>query len=318
MLIINSDGTRDTATTLVYSMFEVMRTRGLEVENANPEIVISAIEDKLMKKLVRDKKGQCEKEQTNCITDSTSSKELCSWQKVEYDIEDITPDQTQDKWQVFEELGKAHNTTSNACVLIAAMSTSLKGLGLKTLLQNTVHPLVNIQIPPGLFNTPEAGDGETAEEKSQDDILKEINKCCFPRPSKVKEANDITCALAALVYFKLKQQLICGTHQFEATARYKINQKWLSEILHRKRYLGGMQWKCKVSDTKEDPEVIDDNNNEEEDVEDEEMGDTEKQGQKRKFAEDNDDEDDFQSATQKQFITKPVKKNHLARKKDNK
>ena len=93
MLIINSDSTQDIATTLVYSMFEVMRTRGLEVNNTNPEIVISTIEDKTMKELVQYKRGQCEEEQMNCIMDSEPNKKLCSWQKVAYDIDDIMPDQ---------------------------------------------------------------------------------------------------------------------------------------------------------------------------------------------------------------------------------
>ena len=55
----------------------------------------------------------------------------------------------------------------------------------------------------------------------------------------MEDANDVTYALAALVYFKLKQQLLGGAKQFEVAAKYKINQKNLSEILHGKKYLVG-------------------------------------------------------------------------------
>lgn len=52
VLLLKSDGKQDIATLPVYSMFEVMRTRGLEVDNANPEIIINAIEDVTMKKFM--------------------------------------------------------------------------------------------------------------------------------------------------------------------------------------------------------------------------------------------------------------------------
>ena len=73
-----------------------------------------------------------------------------------------------------------------------------------------------------------------------------------------------------------------------------------------------------MSGTKDDPEVIDYDNNDEEDENEEETGDREKQGQKQKFKEDNDDDDNFQSSEQKKFTMKPVKKNCLGRKKENK
>lgn len=58
MLLLKSEGTQDIASTLVYSMFEVIHTHGLEVDSANPELEINAIEDVTMKKLVRYTKGQ--------------------------------------------------------------------------------------------------------------------------------------------------------------------------------------------------------------------------------------------------------------------
>ena len=58
----------------------------------------------------------------------------------------------------------------------------------------------------------------------------------------VEDAN-VTHALVALVYFKLKQQLLEGAKQFKVAVRYKVPQKCLSEILHGNKYLGGKQGK---------------------------------------------------------------------------
>ena len=94
--------------------------------------------------------------------------------------------------------------------------------------------------------------------------------------SRVEDASDVTCALAALVYFKLKQQLLGGAKQFEVVAIYKINQKWLSEILHGKKYLGGKQAKHRASGTKDNPKVVDDESKEKAEEEKEEDEEEEK------------------------------------------
>ena len=74
-----------------------------------------------------------------------------------------------------------------------------------------------------------------------ENILKDINKMCFTKPLKLEDTNNLTWVLATLVYIKLKQQTIRDAHQFEAATRYKINQKCLSEILHRKKHLDSKQ-----------------------------------------------------------------------------
>ena len=228
------DGIQDIATTFMYSMFKVMRTCGLEVDNANPDIVIGAIQDKMMKQLVKFKRGQTEEGQTSSISCEVPDKELPSWQRVAYQLEDITPDKTQDIRQIFKELAKAYDAMGNACSLIAALSTDLKGPELKLLLQNTLQLLISLKMPEKILEAAETSDSEDKDETTLDDILKEINKTCFPKPSKVEDTNDVTCALAALVYFNLKQQLLGSANQFEVAARYKINQKHLIEILHGK------------------------------------------------------------------------------------
>ena len=94
------------------------------------------------------------------------------------------------------------------------------------------------------------------QEESEEKKMKQIFQTCFPHPAKVKDENDITRALAALVYFKLHQQIIGSAKQFEAVAHYIVNQKRLSKIIHRKKYFGGKQ-KCKGKGTEDDPEILD-------------------------------------------------------------
>ena len=191
------------------------------------------------------KRKQPEEGQASHIVFEVSDKEPPSWQRVPYQMYDITPDQTQDIRQIFQELTKAHDTVSNACGLITALSTDLKEPGLNLLLQNSIWPLVSVKIPEGIFVLADTSDNENKDKTSQNDILKEIIKTCFLRPCIVEDANDGTHVLAALVYFKLKQQLLGGAKQFEAAVRYKVPQKCLSEFLHGKKYLGGKQGKRK-------------------------------------------------------------------------
>ena len=88
ILIMDLDCTQDTATTFVYSMFEVMRTHGLEVNNTNPEIVIDEIQDNTMKALIIFKKRQSEEGQPSRVQCKAPDEEPPSWQRVAYQLED--------------------------------------------------------------------------------------------------------------------------------------------------------------------------------------------------------------------------------------
>ena len=57
MLLLMTDGKNELAPMLVYSVFDVICSRGLEIEKGNPEIVINSIQDQKMTELVAYKKG---------------------------------------------------------------------------------------------------------------------------------------------------------------------------------------------------------------------------------------------------------------------
>ena len=116
--------------------------------------------------------------------------------------------------------------------------------------------------------------------------------------------NDITRALAALMYFKLHQQIIGSAKQFKAVAHYSVNQKRLSEVIHGKKYLRKKQ-KHKGKGTEDDPEILHKEEELEEEGEEEEEitkeGDIE--DRKRKRIDDDNKDDDFTQAPKK-FSTK--------------
>ena len=45
MILLMTDGKYELVPTLVYSVFDVMCSRGLEIEKGNPEIMINSIQD---------------------------------------------------------------------------------------------------------------------------------------------------------------------------------------------------------------------------------------------------------------------------------
>lgn len=141
---------------------------------------------------------------------------------------------------------------------------SVKGTDLRLILQKIVWPTININVPPGILGEEKvAATTSQSELQSSDKDRESICKECFPVPSRLKNANDLTKGLAATVYYKLKQQIFCWAKQFEAAAHYGVNQKWLSELLHGRKYLGGKQ--CILRGMKENPEVIEDEEEEEDD-----------------------------------------------------
>ena len=133
---------------------------------------------------------------------------------------------------------------ANVCSELSNLSTMLKGPALKIVLQNVLlASLIKLTCPTDIFYEPKEASEEEPEEEEKK--LKQIFQMCFPSPARLKDENDITRALVALVYFKLHQQTIGGAKQFEAAACYNMNQKILS-VIHGKKYLG---WKTKETES---------------------------------------------------------------------
>lgn len=147
---------------------------------------------------------------------------------------------------------------------------------------------------------------EGAKFKNKDAAMVQIMTECFPKPTSLKDENDLTHILAALIYFKLRKALLTGTTQLETVNRYGVNPKRLSEVLHSKKYLGEKQRKS--TGRVDDPVAI-------EEEEEEERDNTETADEQRgiKCKNTEDDDDDFKH-TQEQFSTMlMVKKSHLSK-----
>ena len=102
---------------------------------------------------------------------------------------------------------------ANVCSELSNLLTMLKGPALKIVLQNVLLASpIKVTCPTDIFDKPKEVLEEQPEEEEQK--LKQIFQMCFPSPARLKDENDITRALAALVYFKLCQQTIGGTKWF--------------------------------------------------------------------------------------------------------
>ena len=214
---------------------------------------------------------------------------MTPWQRVTYQIEDITPDIVSSLQRLFKNKAEEHEMAANVCSELSNLLTMLKGLALKIVLQNVLLASpIKLTCPTGIFDECK----ETSEEQPEEEE-KKLKQICFCSPARLKDENNITRALVALVYFKLHQQTIGGAKQFEAAAHYNVNQKRLSEVIHGKKYLGGEQKKQKTAGTKSGPELIDkdDKEEEEEEQEEEEAEGAETESRKRKRTEDDDNDD---------------------------
>ena len=92
VLISASRGEMDIATPLVHAVFECVRSRGHEMEIGNLEIVLNAIKNIKMIHLVKFLKSAKDSNETSILDAEPSTEEIKTWQKVAYQIEEITPD----------------------------------------------------------------------------------------------------------------------------------------------------------------------------------------------------------------------------------
>ena len=113
---------------------------------------------------------------------------------------------------------------SNICSILVDLSTTMKDTALKIVLQNTVRLLSNMNIPEGIL----VERAETVQATDQPEIKDEAHtvmyKVCIPSPAALRDENDCTKTLVALVYFKIRKHFLEGAHQFKFPAYYPINQ----------------------------------------------------------------------------------------------
>lgn len=149
-----------------------------------------------------------------------------------------------------------YDNAANVCNILENLSITLKGPACKLVLQSIFPKPVHISTPEAIFDAPTIGIKILQKEKTPENTVKEIIQDSFPIPSRLKDKYDITKALAALMYFKLRKAIFSNANKFESAHRYGVNPKWLSEIIHGRKYMGGKQ--RKRSGTKEHPLEIKD------------------------------------------------------------
>ena len=118
-----------------------------------------------------------------------------------YQIEYITPDIIASLQRHFKDKAEEYEMAANMCSELANLSTMLKGPALKVVLQNTfLASPIQLTCPLEIFKELKSTT-EEQQEVSKEEKLKQIFQTCFPHPLRLKDENDITRPLAALVYF---------------------------------------------------------------------------------------------------------------------
>ena len=102
-------------------------------------------------------------------------------------------------------MSEIYETSANVTQGLAELSTTVDGPNLKIVLQATVRPIIQLNMPPGIL-TPENISSEV-DKGNQNKILA---NCCH-RPLGVKNENNTMKVLMALIYFKIKREFIGAT-----------------------------------------------------------------------------------------------------------
>ena len=196
----------------------------------DPEAVLKAVSDTTYRKLqLHDvlKEGR--------ILEIFPTDEPVEVAKVMSQLENISDSERNILQRVFTGMLEIYKTSANVTQGLAELSTTMNGPSLKIVLQATVRPIIQLNIPPNIL-TPDITSSEE-EKGNQNKILAD----CYPKLSGVKNKNNAMKVLVALVYFKIKRELIGAATQADTATAFGVNQKCLLEVIHGKKYFGSKQ-----------------------------------------------------------------------------
>ena len=87
------------------------------------------------------------------------------WQRVTYQIKDITPDIVSLLHRLFKNKAEEHEMAANVCNELSNLLTMLKGLALKIVLQNVLLASpIKVTCPTDIFDEPKEASEEQPEE----------------------------------------------------------------------------------------------------------------------------------------------------------
>ena len=141
-----------------------------------------------------------------------------------------------------------------SCGMIGVLSCSLSSKQLLLLLKASIRPLVQVNKLGGFLEEPKAGKtGSNLPESTYNRAYATM----IPMPSaesiRSEKPNSLTRLLVATLAFKILHKFMNGTTQWKMQEKYNLRPKQLALYLMGRRYLGGSDWKRRVSESNKEP-----------------------------------------------------------------
>ena len=156
-------------------------------------------------------------------------------------IEHLTDDQRTQISKLFDDMEVAHEHLACSCSSLSILSRILTSCQLLLLLKASIRPLVQLNIPPGLFEETRWGRErmELPEEQNKHVRLTMILMTSSGRLAQ-ERPNSMTWLLAATMSFKILNRFGDGMTQQELQQMYGVRPKQLALCITGRKYMGGM------------------------------------------------------------------------------
>ena len=150
---------------------------------------------------------------------------------------------------IFHHVAQAHEHLSEVCANVSALAKVTDKTTLLAVINGSIRPLVQLNIPEGFLNPVEDRRAKTMEEERQEKVRKTVlpipNAPCLAHEPR----NGPTRILAAAVWLKMNRKYFNEGMAKEACERFDVRAKQLSRVLTGRKYLGGTQArKCKATE----------------------------------------------------------------------
>ena len=155
-------------------------------------------------------------------------------------LESLTDDQRMQISELFDDMEVAHEHLARSCTSLNILSRTLTSHQLLLLLKARIRPLVQLNIPPGLFEETRLGQERMELPEEQN---KQVRLMMIPIASSgrlVQERpNSMTQLLAATMSFKILNRFGDGMTQRELQQMYGVRPKQLALCITGRKYMGG-------------------------------------------------------------------------------
>ena len=142
---------------------------------------------------------------------------------------------------IFEHAAQAHQHLSEVCTNVAALAKITDRATLMTVINGSVRPLVQLNVPEGFLNPLEDRKAPSSEEEKREKVKKTVLPIPDATYLKHEPHNGPTRILTAAVWLRLSRKYFNEGTAKEACEHFLVRAKELSRVLTGRKYLGGTQ-----------------------------------------------------------------------------